>query len=163
MGGKGSGRLKQTNCGRCSMPFDKVYDGKQKCSKCNRERSREYHAKKYKPKVRVRGNKVHAKYVVRDYKIALKHCVICMIEINETNYMMFALDHRDPALKLFNCSDARSRPIDLVLAECAKCDLMCHNCHHVKTHTSRDHLTRRNEQTQQDEYLPLLLLMQDAE
>jgi hypothetical protein len=77
--------------------------------------------------------------------------------------MMFALDHRDPAQKLFNLSDARSEPLDIVLAECEKCDLMCHNCHHVKTHQSRDHLVRRNTPTTQAEYLPLLLLMQDAE
>ena len=159
MGGRGSGRLRQTHCGRCSMPFDKVYKSGQKCSKCNAERAREWNAKNYKPKVRARGNKVPAKYVVRDYKIALKHCVICMIEINETNWMMFALDHRDPTLKLFNCSDARSRPIELVLAECAKCDLMCHNCHHLKTHQNRDHLARRDEPVQQDEYLPLLKMM----
>ena len=73
--------------------------------------------------------------------------------------MMFALDHREPALKLFNLSDARSRPIDLVLAECRKCDLMCHNCHHVKTHEQRDHLARRNDQVQQLEYLPLIKMM----
>ena len=163
MGGKGSGRSKQTNCGRCSMPFDTIYNGKQKCSKCNRDRAREYSARNYKPKVKVRGNKVHARYVVRDYKIALKHCVLCNVAIDETNYMMFALDHRDPAQKLFNLSDARSKPIELVLAECEKCDLMCHNCHHVKTHRSRDHLVRRDVPTTQAEYLPLLLLMQDAE
>jgi hypothetical protein len=128
--------------------------GQRKCRTCEAKRAR----KRYKPAV-LRVNKVHARYVVRDYKIALKHCVICMIEINETNYMMFALDHRDPAKKLFNLSDARSKPIELVLAECQKCDLMCHNCHHLKTHQSRDHLARRDELVQQDEYLPLLEMM----
>jgi hypothetical protein len=128
--------------------------GQRKCRTCEARRAR----KRYKPAV-LRVNKVHARYVVRDYKIALKHCVICNIAIDETNYMMFALDHRDPAKKLFNLSDARSRPIDLVLAECRKCDLMCHNCHHLKTHQSRDHLARRDELVQQDEYLPLLEMM----
>jgi hypothetical protein len=117
---------------------------------------------RYKPSTLPR-NKVHARYIVRDYKIALKHCVICNTGIDETNFMMFALDHRDPTKKLFNLSDARSKPIDLVLAECRKCDLMCHNCHHVKTHQNRDHMTRRDEATEHPEYLPLLLLMQDAQ
>ena len=85
-----------------------------------------------------------------------------MIEINETNFMMFALDHRDPTHKLFNLSQARKHPQELVLAECRKCELMCHNCHHLKTHKSGDHKIRRNEVVQQIEYLPLLLLMQDA-
>jgi hypothetical protein len=92
----------------------------------------------------------------------LKHCVICNLEINDTNFMMFALDHREPTLKLFNCSNARSKPIDLVLAECRKCDLMCHNCHHVKTHRERDHLARRDADIVQPEYLPLLLLMEES-
>ena len=158
MGGRGSGRPTSTAC-KCGLPYSHVDSrGQRKCRTCEARRAR----KRYKPAV-LRVNKVHARYVVRDYKIALKHCVICMIEINETNYMMFALDHRDPALKLFNCSDARSRPIDLVLAECAKCDLMCHNCHHVKTHQNRDHLARRDEQVEQDEYLPLLKLMYAAD
>jgi len=97
--------------------------------------------------------------MVRQYKIALKHCVICMIEINENNFMMFALDHRDPTQKLFNLSQARSQPAALVLAECRKCELMCHNCHHLKTHKSGDHKVRRDELVQQDEYLPLLEMM----
>ena len=97
--------------------------------------------------------------MVRQYKIALKHCVICMIEINEKNFMMFALDHRDPAQKLFNLSQARGYPASLVLAECRKCELMCHNCHHLKTHQSGDHKIRRDGLTVENEYLPLLEMM----
>ena len=157
MGGKGSGRRKSTKC-NCGLPYSHVDSaGQRRCRPCENVRAR----KRYRPSTLPR-NKIHARHVVREYKIGLKHCVICMIEINETNFMMFALDHRDPTQKLFNLSDARSKPIDLVLAECAKCDLMCHNCHHVKTHQNRDHMTRRNKTTEQDEYLPLLLLMQDA-
>lgn len=160
MGGRGSGRPRSTAC-KCGLPYSHVDSaGQRKCRTCENRRAQ----KRYRPKTtRVTRNKVHAKYVVRDYKIALKHCVICMIEINETNFMMFALDHRDPLQKLFNLSQAKSKPIDLVLAECAKCDLMCHNCHHVKTHQNRDHLARRDEQVEQDEYLPLLELMYAAD
>jgi hypothetical protein len=154
MGGRGSGRLRSTAC-KCGLPYSHVDSaGQRKCRTCEAAKAR----KRYKPST-IPRNKVHAKYVVRDYKIALKHCVICMIEINETNWMMFALDHRDPAQKLFNLSQAKSKPIHLVLAECAKCDLMCHNCHHLKTHQNRDHLARRDEPVQQNEYLPLLEMM----
>ena len=103
------------------------------------------------------------KKMVKEYKIALKHCVICMIEINESNFMMFALDHRDPTQKLFNCSKAEGKPFELVLAECQKCDLMCHNCHHLKTHKSGEHISNKDKATNQIESLPLLLLMQDAQ
>lgn len=108
-------------------------------------------------------NKIPVHLFVRQYKIALKHCVICMIEINDNNFMMFALDHRDPTQKLFNLSQANSQPRHVVLAECQKCELMCHNCHHLKTHQSGDHKIRRDETLNQDEYLPLLLLMQDSQ
>ena len=158
MGGRGSGRPRSTAC-KCGLPYDFVDSaGQRKCKTCERARAR----KRRKPSL-VPRNKIHARYVVRDYKIAQIHCVICQTEINENNFMMFALDHRDPTKKLFNLSDARSKPIDLVLAECRKCDLMCHNCHHVKTHQNRDHLTRRDEIITQDEYLPLLLLMQESQ
>jgi hypothetical protein len=149
MGGQGSGR-KATNCGHGIS--------KSQCKTCKAAKGR----LRYGPTNPLR-NKVHASKVVREYKIALEHCSICKIKIDETNFMMFALDHRDPAKKLFNLSDARSKPIDLVMAECRKCELMCHNCHHLKTHQNRDHLIRRDESVIQDEYLPLLLLMQDCQ
>ena len=117
-----------------------------------------YKRSQYTPKTR-KINKIPVHLFVREYKIALKHCVICMIKINENNFMMFALDHRDPAQKLFNLSQANCQPRHLVLAECQKCELMCHNCHHLKTHQNNDHKIRRGEITAQDDYLPLLELM----
>ena len=157
MGGRGSGRPRSTKC-KCGLPYSHVDSaGQRKCRPCESARSR----KRYKPS-KLPRNKVHARHIVREYKIALKHCVLCNIAIDETNYMMFALDHRDPGQKLFNLSDARSKPIELVIAECQKCDLMCHNCHHMKTHKSGDHLARRNDSIEQAEYLPLLQLMKEA-
>ncbi len=144
MGGNGSGRVGT----KCQHGVTKSY-----CKTCeaNRKRAR------YIPTGT--RNKTNIKQMVRQYKISLKHCVICQIKINDSNFMMFALDHRDPAQKLFNLSQARSQPSALVLAECLKCELMCHNCHHLKTHQSGDHKVRRDEITVQDEYLPLLGLM----
>jgi len=143
MGGRGSGRIGT----KCHHGLTKSY-----CKTCLAARAKA----RYGP---TKNNKVNVKTLVRQYKIALKHCVICMIEINETNFMMFALDHRDPSKKLFNLSQARNHPRELVLAECRKCELMCHNCHHLKTHKSGDHKVRRDEITVQDEYLPLLGMM----
>lgn len=42
-------------------------------------------------------------------------------------------DHRDPKEKLTNVSQARNREWDKFLAEVAKCDLICANCHRVRT------------------------------
>jgi hypothetical protein len=154
MGGKGSGRPRRTAC-RCGLPYSYVDNrGQRRCRTCERKR------KGYQG---VTKNKTKVHLMVRQYKISLKHCVSCKIEINETNFMMFALDHRDPAQKLFNLSQANSQPRHLVLAECQKCELMCHNCHHLKTHKSGDHKVRRDEATVQDEYLPLLEMMYAAD
>jgi hypothetical protein len=147
MGGKGSGRVGA----KCHHGLTKSY-----CKTCLAARAKA----RYGP---TKTNKISIKQMVRQYKIALKHCVICMIEINENNFMMFALDHRDPAQKLFNLSQARSQSAALVLAECLKCELMCHNCHHLKTHKSGDHKVRRDELVQQDQYLPLLEMMYAAD
>lgn len=44
-------------------------------------------------------------------------------------------DHRDPALKSFGIGNGLSSHGDaLVLAEIAKCDLICANCHRIRTH-----------------------------
>ena len=42
-------------------------------------------------------------------------------------------DHRDPAEKLFAISQASQRSRAAVVAEIAKCDLVCSNCHAVRT------------------------------
>lgn len=45
-------------------------------------------------------------------------------------------DHRDPATKLHNVARMldRNRPETEILAEIAKCDLVCANCHRIRTH-----------------------------
>lgn len=160
MGGRGSGRPRSTAC-KCGLPYSHVdIAGQRKCRTCEAARAR----KRYKI-VTPRGNRLLInKSIVKEYKLSLGGCCVCGIEINTDNVHMFALDHREPALKLFQLSQAKNKySPDIVKAECAKCDLMCHNCHHLKTHKDGDHKVRRNEPTKQIEYLPLLLLMQDAE
>lgn len=42
-------------------------------------------------------------------------------------------DHRPDSGKFFNISQMRGRPYDVVLAEVAKCDVVCSNCHRIRT------------------------------
>ena len=43
-------------------------------------------------------------------------------------------DHRDPAQKSFPVSHGmRGKPLDQILAEIAKCDVVCANCHRERT------------------------------
>ena len=50
---------------------------------------------------------------------------------------MYDFDHRDPSKKSFNLSDGCSRAYSVQLAESMKCDMVCANCHRMRTHVQR--------------------------
>jgi hypothetical protein len=51
---------------------------------------------------------------------------------------MFDFDHRDPGDKSFCVSNnGVTRAYDKLLAESLKCDLVCANCHRMRTHKQR--------------------------
>lgn len=43
-------------------------------------------------------------------------------------------DHRDPTQKSFDVSQRFRMRLELLLAEVAKCDVVCANCHRERTH-----------------------------
>lgn len=73
-----------------------------------------------KSRARARNRKV-----VQDYKYS-KGCERCGY-----NACVAALDlhHRNPRLKTFELSDGKDRSVSVILAELAKCDVLCANCH----------------------------------
>jgi len=50
---------------------------------------------------------------------------------------MYDFDHKDPSEKSFGISDSQSRSYARALAESLKCDLVCSNCHRMRTHVQR--------------------------
>jgi len=54
-------------------------------------------------------------------------------------------DHRDPSKKAFNLNKARSHSLQNVKDEMAKCDVVCSNCHAVRTHKRRLQALQRGE------------------
>lgn len=48
-------------------------------------------------------------------------------------------DHRDPSTKRKSVAWMIAHGMNAVLAEIEKCDLVCANCHRLRTHRSRDH------------------------
>jgi predicted HNH restriction endonuclease len=51
---------------------------------------------------------------------------------------MFDFDHRDPSVKLFAVSaDGKSISYGRQYEESLKCDLVCANCHRMRTHRQR--------------------------
>ncbi len=59
-------------------------------------------------------------------------CVDCGVVYHP---VVMDFHHRDPASKLFNIGRKwGSTSISLLLEEIAKCDLICANCHRLRTH-----------------------------
>jgi hypothetical protein len=52
-------------------------------------------------------------------------------------------DHRDPKTKLMSISQMIGRRLDKILVEIAKCDLICANCHRMRTRCRRQGVTRK--------------------
>ena len=46
-------------------------------------------------------------------------------------------DHRPGTVKSFSISDGESRPMAAIIAEIAKCDVVCANCHRIRTFARR--------------------------
>ena len=62
-------------------------------------------------------------------------CVVC----GESDPVVLEFDHRDPALKEFSVKSNRAFGMALrnVLAEVAKCDVRCANCHRRRHHAEK--------------------------
>lgn len=66
-----------------------------------------------------------------------KSCTDCGMLCTGRNYPAFDWDHRPGEVKKFGLAHAQRKRRDEVLAEIAKCDLRCKNCHAVITHQRR--------------------------
>lgn len=70
--------------------------------------------------------------VVRDYVRRIKDipCMDCGISYP---YYVMDLDHRDPSRKFKSVSTMQKYPLEMVMDEVAKCDVVCSNCHRERT------------------------------
>ena len=59
---------------------------------------------------------------------------VCVVEgCEETDPILLIHHHRDPSTKLFNVGDGKFRYCkEKVLAERAKCDIICHKHHYIE-------------------------------
>lgn len=156
MGGKGSGR-KPEPCGTRASYRRHLKNGETPCQPC-KDANAAYKRARYKPK---RSRKIY--YIagratslsrrqneVRETIIAEKlrrgFCVDCHLTVTTENYFVFAFDHLDPNLKAFQLSNAAStnKTVRAATDEMAKCELVCHNCHMIRTWKDRHYLARRS-------------------
>jgi L-lysine 2,3-aminomutase len=73
-----------------------------------------------------------------DQKVARIHCMDCYKKVERNNTFVFDYDHRDPEQK----TEAISKMLhqwttDRLLHEMDKCDLICANCHRVRTNAQQ--------------------------
>ena len=156
MGGQGSGRQRQSfSCGTVQRYRQHRRNG-ENCKQCL-DAANEYARLRYKPRAKSgtrssRGVKIAKgvinRQMVRQFKLDAGHCMDCAMETNERTIVCFDLDHRDPQQKSFTISYMidKANPNDM-REELAKCDVVCRNCHALRTYDGQHHLVRRDEVT----------------
>ena len=80
-------------------------------------------------KKRLRANRVRNAELLRALKS--KPCMDCGQKY--PSYVM-DFDHRPGTEKKFGLKNMGARSVETILAEVAKCDLVCANCHRERTH-----------------------------
>lgn len=107
------------------------------CEKDRRDSRKEYHKQasvksyqKNKKKVNQRSKVVGDVKMQKIDELKKAPCTDCKNTF-PTECMEF--DHRDPSTKSFTMSRARWKRWEEIEAEIAKCDLVCANCHRIRT------------------------------
>jgi len=154
MGGKGSGPKRGRPKG-CSYPCGTHqkfryhhYIGEQPCQPCKDAHAAEKRAKyvsRPRKAPKPRKDDVH-RQMVREYKFAAGACMDCGLVVDEQTIVCFDLDHRDPQEKSFTISyEIGNKSINEMRDEINKCDVVCRNCHAIRTHKERHWAVRRNQ------------------
>ena len=72
-------------------------------------------------------------------------CEDCLMPVEPWNHVMFAWDHQPQFVKLFPLSKASKYMDWQIVEELAKCVLVCHNCHAMRTYVFQDHRKKVNQ------------------
>jgi predicted HNH restriction endonuclease len=101
----------------------------------NRERFKEYHRASYQRNKKQRyATLVERRNKLRSVVIAIKAkpCMDCHILYP---HMCMEFDHREPSKKRLSIATmvAQCYAIEEILVEISKCDLVCSNCHAIRT------------------------------
>jgi len=131
---------RMSSCQFCGCGIVQVGSGRHKTNCGSKRCKAAYKRASYIPQ---RGNAV-IRYSRRKHiykiKMARVKCMDCSLLITHDTMSVFEMDHRDPALKLFEVSYTRSRTrtAEEIDDEALKCDMVCANCHRTRTATNGD-------------------------
>lgn len=127
-------------CGSCSKSlelssFSRKGDGYQStCKSCRKEWYANYYKTSDKEKNRLRNKKRQLREEIRQIVVEAKSvpCMDCKVSYP---YYVMDFDHRDPTTKKFNIADNYTHSSKKkILEEIAKCDVVCSNCHRIRTY-----------------------------
>jgi hypothetical protein len=135
MGGPGSGRP-LAPCGT-SAAYQRHRKRGEDCKTC-RDAAAATARARYKPKSNrrpgARERKFASRNLVWETKISRGTCADCDLQVTAENLVVFDFDHRDPTVKRFAISSMRSSvSFEALREEMSKCDLVCANCHRLRT------------------------------
>ena len=155
MGGQGSGRL-PSPCGTRAKYLWHRKRGED-CAPC-RMAANEYTRQRNPPKHIFPRNKVKAtKQLIKDFKLAAGKCLHCGWEVTLERLAAFDCDHRDPDFKELEISEmSKNVSVERMSRELLKCDVLCANCHRLKTQKWNKENRNRKRQILESDQLTLL-------
>lgn len=108
---------------------DNFNAGQKYCKPCNKEYQRKHYLnnKEYYSDKRKSYQLTTLQYIHNILKDS--SCVTC----GESRIATLQFDHIDPSKKKFSISRGRDKSIAVVAKEIEKCQILCANCHAVKT------------------------------
>ena len=106
------------------------------CASCKSDYNTQYYRKNKARHAKGRAESRKARRIDRIEAVQKAKDVPCMDCKNKYPSHVMDLDHRDPSDKLFTISEQKCRSMGMnrLLAEIAKCDVVCSNCHRMRTH-----------------------------
>lgn len=119
----------------CGRPYDQKHGTSQRCSFCKNEKMRAYtedHRTELNAKRRATYNRMRELL----HKLKSVPCADCGGKFDP---VCMDFDHRDSATKMGKLSNMHHHGEAAILAEVAKCDVVCSNCHRLRTYRKRDH------------------------
>ena len=153
MGGKGSGRIAQAHLKPCGTVAKYQWHRKngQNCETC-KEAVRLYRRSKYGPRFKKPvqlSRRERNKQTVRNERLSRGCCMDCKMIVDERTIVCMDWDHRDQHTKYAQISDLIGRvPCAVLIQEMAKCDMVCRNCHAIRTHVGKHYLFRRQKKNE---------------
>ena len=108
-----------------------------RCSFCHRLKTKARYKNTGRP-LKVKPCRLRRQHQVNMKKCEIGKCKTCERVVTYENAQGFDFDHRDEEKKLISISVSLSKCENVFqrhfIEEIPKCDLLCANCHHIKTH-----------------------------